>query len=308
VNSHVRSAATFPAAAVPHIESLVEQAQEADGAAPFSDDMWRLVIEGRTAHAAYVTSGDDVIAAAFTGLQGDRVAGELLVHPSHRRLGHGTVLARDLLASGEEEMWLWSHSDHPGAQALAKRLGLEKARALLQLRLEDIDAVRLPEITWPAGVTVRPFIVGRDEGAWLEVNNAAFAWHPEQGRQTLDDIRAATTASDFDPNGFFLAFRGDELLGFHWTKVHPSDPSPPPGTDSDQPIGEVYVVGVSPAAHGQGLGTALTATGLHYLADSRGVRTVMLYVESDNPAALKVYERLGFRRYLTNVAYRRAER
>ena len=36
------------------------------------------------------------------------------------------------------------------------------------------------------------------------------------------------------------------LLGFHWTKV-------------EDGVGEVYVVGVDPSAHGAGLGTALTA-------------------------------------------------
>jgi len=40
--------------------------------------------------------------------------------------------------------------------------------------------------------------------------------------------------------------RGPDLVGFHWTKVHPDG------------VGEVYVVGVHPDAQGGGLGTALT--------------------------------------------------
>ena len=45
------------------------------------------------------------------------------------------------------------------------------------------------------------------------------------------------------------------LLGFHWTKVHSAD------------LGEVYVVGVDPAAQGRGLGATLTLVGLHHLAE-----------------------------------------
>ena len=44
----------------------------------------------------------------------------------------------------------------------------------------------------------------------------------------------------FDPAGFFLAERDGELLGFHWTKVHP-----------DPALGEVYVVGHRPGRAGR---------------------------------------------------------
>jgi mycothiol synthase len=108
----------------------------------------------------------------------------------------------------------------------------------------------------------------------------------------------------FDPEGFFVAeARADgagaaagDLLGFHWTKVHPGEP----------PHGEVYVVGVSPRAQGLGLGRLLTLTGLHHLA-ARGLREVVLYVESDNAPAIAVYSRLGFTHADadTHVMYRR---
>jgi mycothiol synthase len=98
----------------------------------------------------------------------------------------------------------------------------------------------------------------------------------------------------FDPDGLLVAIDGVRMLGFHWTKQH----SPA--------LGEVYVVGVDPAAQGLGLGRALTRAGLSHLA-GRGVSEVELYVESDNLPAIGLYRGLGFTHHArdTHVQYRR---
>jgi mycothiol synthase len=68
--------------------------------------------------------------------------------------------------------------------------------------------------------------------------------------------------------------------------------------------GEVYVIGVDPDAQGGGLGRLLTAAGLRYLRDT-GCPRVMLYVEADNAAAIKVYQRLGFAKWDVDVQFGR---
>src|SRR5699024_3876121 len=70
------------------------------------------------------------------------------------------------------------------------------------------------------------------------------------------------------------------------------------------PLGEVYVVGVDPDLQSRGLGRALTAEGLRYMWD-QGVRTVDLYVESDNLAALAVYRSQGFVTHTQDTLYQR---
>ena len=50
---------------------------------------------------------------------------------------------------------------------------------------------------------------------------------------------------------------------------------------------------VDPAYQGKGLGKPVTLLGLRYLRE-QGVADVILYVDGDNPAALKVYRGLGF--------------
>ncbi|MFI1149997.1 mycothiol synthase [Streptomyces sp. NPDC020817] len=220
-------------------------------------------------------------------------AAELVVHPALRGRGHGRALGSALLAASGKRIRVWAHGGKSAARHLAQVLGLTLFRELRQLRRPlGPDGPPLPEVTLPAGVTVRTFVPGQDDAAWLAVNSAAFAHHPEQGTLTQRDLNDRIAQPWFDPKGFFLAERDGELIGFHWTKVH-----------AEERLGEVYVLGVRPGAQGGGLGKALTAVGLNHLA-AAGLPTAMLYVDADNPAALAVYEGLGFSTHEVDLMYR----
>ena len=233
---------------------------------------------------------------------------ELVVHPAHRRRGFGGRLLGEVLSLvGDRELSVWAHGDLPGSAELLASRGFVRARVLVQLRrgLAGLDADASPEL--PEGVHVESFRPGRDEQAWLRVNARAFAAHPEQGSWTLDDLRLREAEPWFDPDGFLLAWRGDpdaggELLGSHWTKVHP-----PGDVLGDERVGEVYVLGIDPDAQGLGLGRTLTDLGLAHLR-ARGLRQVLLYVEEDNATAVRLYEGRGFRRFGADVSWRRAPR
>ncbi|MFF7898534.1 mycothiol synthase [Streptomyces sp. NPDC088817] len=218
-------------------------------------------------------------------------AAELVVHPEHRGHGHGRALGAALLAASGKRLRVWAHGGQSAARHLAQVLGLTLFRELRQMRrpLTDLD---LPEPVLPEGVTVRAFVPGRDDAAWLAVNAEAFAHHPEQGSLTQRDLDDRMAQPWFDPQGFFLAERDGRLAGFHWTKTH-----------REERLGEVYVLGVRPGAQGGGLGRALTLIGLRHLA-AQGLPTAMLYVDADNEAAVSVYERLGFTTYETDLMYR----
>ncbi|MEV6648984.1 mycothiol synthase [Streptomyces sp. NPDC051219] len=219
-------------------------------------------------------------------------AAELVVHPSFRGRGHGRALGAALLAASGKRLRVWAHGGKSAARHLSQVLGLTLFRELRQLRRPLNDGDPIPEPVLPAGITVRTFVPGDDDAAWLAVNAAAFAHHPEQGSLTQRDLDDRKAEPWFDPKGFFLAERGGEIVGFHWTKVH-----------ATEQLGEVYVLGISPGVQGGGLGKALTSIGLRHLA-AQGLPAAMLYVDADNAGALKVYERLGFVTHETDLMYR----
>lgn len=147
----------------------------------------------------------------------------------------------------------------------------------------------LPEPRLPEGVLVRTFRPGADDAAWLAVNAEAFADHPEQGRWTGTDLQQRMAQPWFDPHGFFVAYRGVRMVGFHWTKM----------VDS---TGEVYILGVAPSEQGTGLGRALALVGLRYLRDN-GAERAVLYVEEANAPAIRLYTALGFTRSAVDAQY-----
>ena len=141
--------------------------------------------------------------------------------------------------------------------------------------------------------------MGRDEDEWLSLNRRAFAAHPEQGAWARHDLEVREREPWFDPAGFFIADRDGAMTGFHWTKVH----GPAAGAGA---MGEVYVVGVDPGERGSGLGRALTLAGLRYLRE-RGLAQAMLYVDEDNVPAIRMYQALGFTRWMADAMYWRRE-
>lgn len=297
------------------VRRLIDAATDADGVRPLSEHVSLHLRYGGDAetHHALVRAPDGSLAGYAHLDVTDAVAGasaELVVHPQQRRRGYGRALVERLLAEAPEgRMRLWAHGEHTDAAQLAAALGFTRVRALLQLR-RSLYAP-LPAANLPASTTVRTFDPGRDAAEWVALNAAAFAGHPEQGEWTLEDLQRRMREPWFDPAGFFLAERSGRLVGFHWTKVHggtgPSEPAGRRDGHGHDPLGEVYVVGVHPQARGAGLGRALTVIGLAHLR-SLGLPAVMLYVEEESTAAIRVYEGLGFTRWDTDVVYRSAER
>jgi mycothiol synthase len=265
------------------IVRLAEQVERDDGAPPLSD---QTLTQLRSAEVQHFQIRDGAGAlAGYAQLDGSSV--EIAATPAA-----AADLLTTVLAAAPARIRVWSHGRHSRLVPVLAGHGFERIRELHQLRRPLDELAADPPL--PADVEVRAFAPGKDDAEWLALNATAFASHAEQGKWTQADLQSRIDEPWFDAAGFLLAWRGSELLGYHWTKVHPDG------------MGEVYVLAVAPAAQGLGLGGALLVRGLRHLRDERGCPAVLLYVDGDNPGAMRLYERDGFARYDLDVQWESA--
>ena len=105
---------------------------------------------------------------------------ELVVAPAHRGRGVGRrLVAATLAETPDGRLRLWSHGGHPGAAALAVSMGFVESRALWQMR-RSLYAP-LPAAELPAGVTVRTFVPGEDDDAWVRAQRGGLRRSPRAG-------------------------------------------------------------------------------------------------------------------------------
>jgi len=283
------------------IVALDRSVREATGHPALSDAVWR-EIEHPTPDSVGLVARDGERAVAYL-----HIARSDTFSPRHWALG----LARDpteprdketslLLEAAEREIasWgggraiLWLFDPSTADDALLASNHFDRQRDLYQMR------VTLPldqTATFPDGIELRAFEPGRDEEAWLEVNNRAFANHPEQGGWIRETLARRMSEPWFDPSLFLLAFDQHGLAGFNWLKVHEDDAG-------DPRIGEIFVIGVDPTRQGGGLGRALAVEGLARLS-ARDITTGMLFVAAENTGAVALYRSLGFTVHRLDRAY-----
>lgn len=282
---------------IAEVSKLLREVELADGHAPLGEHKWLdLVHGGRKGFAGFVARerpGGPLVGYAQLSRGHETWAVEVAVRPDHRSPSEhvGTDLLRAALEEARRlhggHVHLWVAKPTSDSDAMAQSCGLARGRDLYQMRRA------LPVSDDHPRVKTRPFQPGADEEEWLEVNNRAFASHPEQGGWTLDTILEREAEPWFDPDGFLVYESDGRLAGSCWTKVH---------RETDPPMGEIYVISVDPDFKGAGLGKSLVLGGLDYLAGF-GLETAMLYVDAANEVAVNLYRRLGFDVDHTDRAY-----
>jgi mycothiol synthase len=287
------------------LSSLLDRAG-ADGDHPALPEPQMLAVR----HADTAPAGDRVV---LLREEGELVAFALLspaqdgstvlhvVADPAARVGGGTDVVSELIgravaeARADAPVHLWAMRAGAADDDRARAHGFVAERDLLQMRVPlplspDVVAATRP-------LPTRPFEPGRDDEAWVDTNNRAFAGHPEQGGWTVEQLRERLAASWVDLDGFLVADDPDGagLIGSCWTKIH---------RDRRPVLGEIYVIAVDPRHHGQGWGRSLTVAGLEWLSQ-RGVNVGMLYTDATNEVAVALYASLGFTVDHVDRSYRR---
>lgn len=276
------------------LRRLFEQCRVADGHGPIGEHQY-LDLEGGTREGSIgrvFEVGEDLAGYVHVGPRRDTWGWvvETAIHPGYRqpdRIAHVLREAIEVVArAGGGEIRAWAYT--PAIATTLRSLGFRPERELLQMRLPLPPTQRA---VIPAGLRLAQFRVGRDEERWIEVNNRAFAGHPENGAWTIGILAERFRQDWFDPGGLLMAWWGIDLAGFCWTKLHPGD------------LGEIYVIAVDPRFQGRSLGRWLTLEGLWYLHRRRHATTAMLYVDAANVRAVRMYERMGFALDHTDRSY-----
>ncbi|MFN2488248.1 MAG: GNAT family N-acetyltransferase [Actinomycetota bacterium] len=218
---------------------------------------------------------------------------EASVHPRHRASGLGRHLhdlaERRAVQQAPDEGSLALSRTVSARDAAARRLleesGYEQSHHYARMTIAFEEPPRAP--SWPQGVTVRTYELGRDDRRVHDVINAAWAeyavnaWQPEPFERWME----RTAGEDFDPELWFVGDTENGVAGASLCLKRPS-------------MGWVGHLGVHPVWRGRGVGRALLehSFGEYY---RRGVKEVGLTVSSRNsPSARRLYERVGMREVL----------
>jgi len=227
-----------------------------------------------------------------------RLAAELVVDPTHRRVGVGGALFERLVGLAREanleRFDVWAHGGGAAAGRLARGHGLRVSRRLWRMVLQ-LDSLSAGDDlrAMPARLRLRRFQSDADEAGLVELVRDAFADHPEYATFDEGELAARFKLPWFDPSLVLLAEEAGSgrLLGLNWMKL-----------DAERAAGEVYLLGVRPRAQGLGIGRVLLFAGLEEMR-RRAMRLGFLYVEAQNKPAIALYRDAGFRHEHLDTCY-----
>jgi mycothiol synthase len=234
------------------------------------------------------------------------------VRPDRRREGIGRALlgwaerhAREIVRTRAIEsvdlpqfMGFGVLESNPGAMAFARWTGYDRIRYGFVMRRDLV--VPIPEIPLPAGIEVRPVRPEDHRKIW-DADVEAFRDHFEPRERNETDFDAAFRGPNVETGLWRVAWAGDEVVGSVMNEIDPEE-----NARIGLPIGWLEHVSVRRAWRGRGVASALIVASLHALRE-RGMTIASLGVDGENlTGALRLYERLGFRRHETWITHRKA--
>ncbi|HEY0738473.1 MAG TPA: N-acetyltransferase [Herpetosiphonaceae bacterium] len=200
---------------------------------------------------------------------------------------HGSVTLKDGDNAGKRQVWIRTVDSDQQAPAFFEARGYERDEDTMFRMQRSLDDP-IPDLPLPEGFTVR-HVGGEDE--WNErVETHREVWNPS--KVTLEAYRRLRQAPGYVPELDIVLVAPDGQFASYcicWL-------------DPVNHTGEFEPVGTRPAFQGKGLGKIVMAEGLRRLK-AHGARTAIVYAESKNPAAQKLYLSSGFQIVNRDIFY-----
>jgi mycothiol synthase len=227
------------------------------------------------ARDAVVVEDDDGALVGYSLVR--RPGATVVVPPEHEGRGIGTRLLGWAEGRGRHRQWLGERN--AAGRALLERAGYRAVRHYWRMRRALAELVDVPAP--PAGIRLRALDPRADAEPVHALSDAAFAANPDYEPEPLEAFAADHLARhDLDPALSLVAERDGQpvgiLLADRWEGGE----------------GFIDLLAVHPDERGRGLGEALLRTAFAGFRDA-GLNAAELGVASDNPGALRLYERAG---------------
>jgi ribosomal protein S18 acetylase RimI-like enzyme len=229
------------------------------------------------------------------------------VHPAWRR--HG--LGRALLAHGERHARAYvpaeavglpgawqaeASSLETGAAALFRSVGYSPFRCAYDMTRDLAEPV--PALALPPGIEIRPARPEHYRAIW-EAEREAFQDNWGYTPWPEENYQRFLGYPHYDPSLWRIAWEGDQVVGMVLNVVNAEE-----NAAFGRSRGYAEDIAVRRPWSRKGIASALLADSLRAL-QARGLAEAALGVDADNPRALGLYERLGFKAVSEWITFRR---
>ena len=230
------------------------------------------------------------------------------VHPSWRRHGLGSALLEMVQSravgwesrpEGQRPSFLQTYvSDtEAAAEAFVRRAGFEPVRYAFKMQRDLSQPV--PDLPLSSGLELRPALESHYRAIW-EAQREAFQDHWGYTPWGEDHYRRFASFPHYDPSLWRVAWDGDQVAGMVLSYINREE-----NEHYARRRGYTEDIAVRRPWRRRGLASALIARSLSALAE-RGMTEAALSVDAENPSgALRVYERLGYRKIKQWAVFRR---
>jgi len=160
-----------------------------------------------------------------------------------------------------------------------------------------MNSARLPAASQGAANSRR--LKQGEENLLTEIQNRCFADAWGFNPNTEEEITYRLNMHGRSPDDVILTYLNDLPVGYCWTIINAEE-----NENREKSKGLIHMLGVDPHYRQQEIGKAILLNGLADLK-AKGVDTVELTVDSQNPAACSLYESVGFEVYAKTQWYER---